>query len=231
MKQISLEEALGDERDYVAEHIWLYQILHRTDYSVSAYIHDEATKTCFEKLNLLRKEFPEQPVTKDCVVKALYVVVGSEWKPYLFVLPELGYNVKMRKNISGGSRRKNRKLSKVGKLTNEVVQSIFKRVGIKNEVLPEDPYIGEDAIPEDMQYGTCTPFISEKEAKNISYFGELEAIFIHDNKDRTRVVDVSVGGKGELAERTSLHLPYFLIFDILRKKYEEKVHLVDFFNY
>lgn len=76
--------------------------------------------------------------------------------------------------------------------------------------------------PVGMEHGTCSPF---------PYEGSMEmeisdlVIVDHPSIDDT-LVDISVGGTGEEAHKTSMHLPYGGIHTILRERFGDRIHLV-----
>lgn len=82
-------------------------------------------------------------------------------------------------------------------------------------------------IPSGMEQGTCTPFITEQ---NIAQ--GLGKIFIHEMPELDReTVDISIGGTGEEAHKTSLHLQYKAIHEILTSKYgRERIIKTDLFS-
>lgn len=105
------------------------------------------------------------------------------------------------------------------KLTEEDVKRFYSQA----EAETEEYYLQLSTwyIPKSMEAGTCTPFISESDMKIIDH------IFVRDIPSLDdQIVDISVGGKGELSHRTSMHLPYSGIYRILRAKYGGKVHKV-----
>ncbi|MDP3640238.1 MAG: hypothetical protein Q8R53_03485 [Nanoarchaeota archaeon] len=102
------------------------------------------------------------------------------------------------------------------------------------EVIPEGyeaVYDKNECIPSGMESGTCTPFVSFAEmysnplerGKINDRYGGIQAVFIHDMPSLDDLlVDISVGGKEEDAHKTSLHLPYKAIYEILAAEYGEK---------
>ena len=60
----------------------------------------------------------------------------------------------------------------------------------------------------------------------------VKAIFIHEDQSLDdKLVDVSIGGKGNNAQKLSVQLPYAGIYKILKMQYPEKVYKADFWNY
>ncbi len=74
--------------------------------------------------------------------------------------------------------------------------------------------------PSGMEKGTCTPFVLED-----SFEKGLERLFIYDIPQLDdQLVDISMGGYGEEAHKTSLHLPYKGIYKILNSKFGDKIN-------
>lgn len=197
----------------------------------------KSTDTCNEKAALLREMRPEEGWKGERVIKAVYGLV--DWDPVLFIMPELRQRIMgQRRTISGGVLRKRRKRLRPGRLDSKVVQDVFAYAGL--EYVDPRPFIGLECIPASMERGTCTPFISETEMKRLNdfHYRPIKGIFIHDkpNLDGNQlnldnlVVDISIGGKGEEAHKTSLHLSYGAIYQILRTQFGEKVHKIPFWN-
>ncbi|HLC98114.1 MAG TPA: hypothetical protein VJC21_05020 [Candidatus Nanoarchaeia archaeon] len=102
------------------------------------------------------------------------------------------------------------------------------------EVIPEGyeaVYDKNECIPSSMESGTCTPFVSFAEiysnplerGKINDNYGGIRAVFIHDEPSLDdKLVDISVGGRGAEAHKTSLHLPYKAIYEILVETYGKK---------
>lgn len=95
----------------------------------------------------------------------------------------------------------------------------------------EAVYDRNECIPSSMESGTCTPFVSFAEmhlnplerGKINDLYGGIRAVFIHDEPSLDeKLVDISVGGRGAEAHKTSLHLPYKAIYKILVAAYGEK---------
>jgi len=83
--------------------------------------------------------------------------------------------------------------------------------------------------PEGMEYGTCTPFVLEGSFDD-DKDKQLRKIFIHDYKRiDEETVDISIGGKGEDAHKTSLHLTYSGIYNILRHKFGDRIEKANLF--
>ncbi|MBS3076934.1 hypothetical protein J4233_01545 [Candidatus Pacearchaeota archaeon] len=72
--------------------------------------------------------------------------------------------------------------------------------------------------PEGMEFGTCTPFVFEDSFAELG--GRLSGVFIHEIPGLdAETVDISIGGFGDVAHRTSVHLPYSGIHKILEYKF------------
>jgi hypothetical protein len=107
------------------------------------------------------------------------------------------------------------------KLTQDLASHVYARLDLPTE----EAYLTVDRmyVPESMEPGTCTPFVPEHEMKLVDY------IFIEDFPELTDiVVDISIGGVGKVARRTSMTLPYRSIFDILKRQFDGKVHKSSF---
>ncbi len=75
--------------------------------------------------------------------------------------------------------------------------------------------------PEGMEPGTCSPFPYESQVGT-----SIRDLLICDvPKLADTTVDVSIGGEGDLAQRTSLHLPYSTISEILHHQFGPRIHL------
>lgn len=80
--------------------------------------------------------------------------------------------------------------------------------------------------PEGMEFGTCTPFVPED-----AFNQGLSRLYIHNFSDiEDQVVDISIGGSGEGAHKTSLHLPYEGIYDILERRFGDRVQKAELFT-
>jgi hypothetical protein len=75
-------------------------------------------------------------------------------------------------------------------------------------------------IPAGMESGTCTPFVDELAMQGVDY------LFIQiDHSLDGKQVDISLGGVGEEAHRTSMLIDSYGIYEILNKKFPGKVFL------
>ena len=73
-----------------------------------------------------------------------------------------------------------------------------------------------------MEVGTCTPFVPEDSMKFVDY------IFIQqEDKLDSLDVDISIGGTDKEAHKLSMHLPYGAIFEILKERFDGKIHKFD----
>ena len=106
------------------------------------------------------------------------------------------------------------------RLTEDDVKRHYQQIGANSEEFYLQ--VNNWYIPKSMEIGTCTPFVSESEMKLIDH------IFIKDVPSLDQqIIDISVGGKGEQARKTSMHLPYSGIYEILKAKYDGKIHKVN----
>jgi prolyl-tRNA editing enzyme YbaK/EbsC (Cys-tRNA(Pro) deacylase) len=77
--------------------------------------------------------------------------------------------------------------------------------------------------PSGMEYGTCSPFPLESSMED-----EITRIIIIDHPSiDDKLVDISVGGSGEEAFKTSMHIPYKAVYDILYSKFGDKIVKID----
>ncbi len=178
-EQIS-EQSLHPQQDYIFE---LASVL---GYEPKVVTHDTATKTCYEKADLLGWD-PEQ------VVKAVYFhkddyVVG-------IITPELGEKIDIKDIIPRAIPSISRK--KAGRFQNSYA-------------------------PEGMAHGTCTPFPYESVMED----GIDKLIIIDHPTIDNKLVDISIGGSDEKAFKTSMHIPYKGIYDILKTKFGDRIEKV-----
>lgn len=91
----------------------------------------------------------------------------------------------------------------------------------------EAVYDKNESIPASMESGTCTPFLCWKEmysnrlerGKINDVYGGVQALFIHDEPSlNDKLVDISVGGRGEEAHKVSLHLVYMTV--VINEEYQ-----------
>jgi len=103
------------------------------------------------------------------------------------------------------------------KVTEELVKTAYQQAGIEGDYFK--PSVSQWYIPPGMEPGTCTPFVPEDSMKFV------DRIFIQEEPGLDSLdVDISVGGTGEEAHQVSLHLPYGAIYDILKNKFDDKIH-------
>ncbi len=81
-----------------------------------------------------------------------------------------------------------------------------------------------DGMPEGMTRGTCTPFPYKSSMEK-----EIDLLIIKNVPELDKQdVDISVGGFEEEAFRTSIHLPYSAIYEILHHKFKDKIKKINF---
>ncbi|MBD3164774.1 hypothetical protein GF323_06250 [Candidatus Woesearchaeota archaeon] len=138
------------------------------------------------------------------VVKAVFFYRGEEM--YGFVFPELG--------------------SKDKPLYLPAKEIIPRVLGISKNQAKK---FNNSYCPEGMEYGTCTPFVLQQ-----SFSAEerrLIRMLVHDRTSLdNKIVDISIGGAGDTAHRTSVHLPYRGIYDILHHTFGDKIRKVELFG-
>ncbi|MDP3966284.1 MAG: hypothetical protein Q8Q04_02010 [archaeon] len=164
-------------------------------------LHDEQTNTCFEKSRILGWD-PQR------VVKSIFLY-DSKGKFYGFVSPELG------ESEDKPLRFNNQTISKI--FSDEVERK--KMMNLSNSVYP----LG-------MEKGTCTPFVPEYYFQDGDGFtGRLERIFVYTSSNiNKKLVDISFGGEGELAQKTSLHLTYEDIYLCLNQAFPGRITQFNF---
>jgi uncharacterized phage-associated protein len=161
--------------------------------------HSHSTSTCKDKLKLLQDKFPKDDWDLGRIVKTLFAAVDDDWVG--FVMPERG---------------------KKFKLSGELAEEVYKKSDLKTVEKEYWLSKGPLYIPKGMEPGTCTPFVPKE-----SMMKTVDHIFICDvPKLEKKVVDISIGGMGQDAHRTSMHLPYGAIFDILKHQFPDKIHKV-----
>lgn len=157
-----------------------------------------------EKLGIEIKAVEHKEATSTCFEKA--GILG--WEPkrivkaiflhdddnlYGFVFPELG---------TPDSR---------SKIRSKKINELFGKPSLANSVLPEG-----------MEYGTCSPFVFEDAFDNEKI--PLKKIYFHKFEDlNKKVVDISIGGFGEKAHKTSLHLKYEDIYNLLANQFGGRI--------
>ena len=172
--------------------------------NVKAVEHSIATSTCFEKKDLLDSSDPSGEWTDDRIVKAVFLYWGKD--VYGFVFPELG------------KRPNSLKMDARAVLPN--------LLGISKS---QSKRFSNGYCLDGMEYGTCTPFVLDTELDGFEMKDRrrVRGMFIHDCSHlEDKIVDISIGGSGSKAHRTSLHLPYQDIYDILNSRFPGKVEKV-----
>jgi len=222
---------------YVSDH------LKRQGIESTVLTYEKVTRTCYEKADLLRAVDPRGDWRDNRIIKAIYALVDDQ--PYLFITPELKPRDGTKKrNISGRSNRYRRILHKYGKLTkpgvidDQLVRRAFQEAGLSAQdysplIRPKHTYqeLQEEWIPKWMEHGTCTPFPKVEDFQTLKDYGGLKRVFINDIPSLDeKMVDVSVGGGGEKAKRTSLQLPYETIYAILKENFPSHVHKLPFWE-
>ena len=186
------EPRLHPEQDYVlkiaAEIGVTPKILH----------HQADTKTCLEKLELLKKENPTEfsDWNLNRIVKALYFSKDSS--PLIGIItPELG-----EKNVDQ--------------------KEVFSRLFWMPKSAAERYWANPKHVPLGMAIGTCTPFpLSSSIGEEISGL-----IFIEHKPIMDKEVNISVGGTDKKSFLTSMHIPYGAIYEILRRQFgEDRIRL------
>ncbi|MBS3113333.1 hypothetical protein J4418_04595 [Candidatus Woesearchaeota archaeon] len=211
------EEKIQAERRYILD------VANTLNIPLRILQHPYATKTCQEKYWLLLKTHPENSWTPKQMVKSVFADIS--WELYLFVFPEI---LEPNKKFKMGNQ-------KTKQLTQESINYLFDRFKIPIRYSLEMSN-GSVCIPNQMEYGTCTPFLSRSEMDpcreiNEIYLG-IKDIFIHEDQSLDdELVDVSIGGKGNEAQKLSVQLPYAGIYKILEMQYPGKVYKADFWNY
>lgn len=139
------------------------------------------------------------------VVKAIFLNVNG--KGYGFVCPELGTeesHLRFDKNLVG----------KILRLSNKQMK-----------------FSSNSCFPTGMEKGTCTPFVLTDSFENYGFGKEVEKIFVYDSdKFNKSLVDISIGGYGEEAHKTSLHLYGKDIYGCLDYEFNGKIEKFDFKN-
>tara|TARA_Y100000310_G_C20586010_1_gene765433 strand:- start:42 stop:593 length:552 start_codon:yes stop_codon:yes gene_type:complete len=103
------------------------------------------------------------------------------------------------------------------RVTEDLVESAYQQAGISGDYFRPD--VSRWYIPPGMEVGTCTPFVPEDGMKFVDY------IFIQqEDKLDSLDVDISIGGIDKEAHKISMHLPYGAIFDILKERFDGKIH-------
>ncbi len=181
---------------------YVAEISEKLGINVKAVRHDIVTNTCFEKLDILDDSW-----SADRIVKAVFF--GTNGNLYGLVFPELGTRENQR-------RIKKTDLGRAVGLTKKQINGFY------NSILPEK-----------MEMGTCTPFVLEDafNREDDGYMIPLKKIIIYEPlRTDNRVIDISIGGYGDEAHKTSLQLPADGMCKIMRSKFGENISFADFFN-
>ncbi|MEK6741692.1 MAG: hypothetical protein AABX68_00715 [Nanoarchaeota archaeon] len=114
----------------------------------------------------------------------------------------------------------------------EVITPEFERNVKPKEIFPyaikisrgaaEKYWINPKRTPKGMVWGTCSPFpFTSSVGKEIS-----DIIFLDHPSINEKLVDISIGGKSKEMFQISMHIPYRAIYNILKKQFGDRVHLV-----
>lgn len=158
---------------------------------IKAFRHDKATDSCYEKLKLLGGDW-----TSDRIVKCVFF--SGQGKLYGLVFPEFGTE-------ENPERFSQKDLGAILGWDKKQISTI------RNSTCPEG-----------MEFGTCTPFVPKEVFEYDGFSMPLEKIFVDDAPWlEDKIVDISIGGYGEEAHKTSVQLPYSGIYKILLEKFRE----------
>ena len=98
---------------------------------------------------------------------------------------------------------------------------IFPRVLGISKTESRKYWVDPKSVPSEMSWGTCTPFPLES-----SFGTEISDLIVIDHPPiRDKLVDISIGGSTKEMFKTSMHLQYGAIYEILRKTFTDRVHL------
>ena len=75
-------------------------------------------------------------------------------------------------------------------------------------------------MPPGMEKGTCTPFPFQATVGNDIH----DIIIVNYPTVNKQLVDISLGGEGEHSHKVSVHLPYWGIYTILKRKFGSRIH-------
>ncbi|GIU68544.1 MAG: hypothetical protein KatS3mg001_394 [Candidatus Pacearchaeota archaeon] len=177
------------------EQDYVFEIAKKKSIDLRIIYHTKPTISCEEKLSLLKEENPEF-LEWDItqIVKALYFCKNDD--PYVGVItPEF------KKLVSP--------------------KDIFPSILGISKGKAERYWINPKKVPRGMCWGTCTPFPLESSILE----KEISDIIFLDYKDlRNKTVNISVGGETKEAFKTSIHIPYISIYEILREKFGSVIH-------
>ena len=159
--------------------------------------HTRPTVSCAEKLELLKEESPAEYYdwTLDRIVKTLYLGENGSGNGKLIgiITPEIG---KIKQH--------------------EILSSIL---GI-SKTQARNYLVSTNRVPRGMSFGTCTPF--PLESNIATERGKIAGFLIVDYKPIwNEDVNISIGGPEKTGLRTSMHLPYWVIPEILKRQFGE----------
>ena len=101
-------------------------------------------------------------------------------------------------------------------------KEIFPKVLKISRGKAERYWVNPKHVPKGMSWGTCSPFpLVSSVGTEIS-----DLIFLNHSTIRDKLVDISVGGSGKEMFETSMHLPYGAIYEILRKQFGDRIHIL-----
>ncbi len=179
------------------EQRYVFEIARELGVELSLIYHKRPTISCEEKLELLKEENSEEFSTWTSDRIVKSLYFHSNSDPYVGVItPEFGRNVKAKDVLS-----KTLKISR-GKA--------------------EKYWVDPNHVPNGMSWGTCTPFpLASSIGTEIS-----DLIFLDYPPIKNKLVNISVGGTDKRSFITSMHLPYGSIYDILKKQFQDRVHIL-----
>ena len=182
------------------EQSYVFEIARELEVTPRILSHTKPTISCAEKLDLLKHESPNEfsTWTLDRIVKALYFS-RKDWPFYAVITPEFGRNIDQRE--------------------------IFPRVLWMPPSSAEKYELSPKHTPPGMTWGTCTPF--PLESNIATERGKIAGFLIVDYKPIwNEEVNISIGGPEKTGLRTSMHLPYWAIPEILKRQFgEDRVRL------
>ena len=162
--------------------------------------HKKSTISCIEKLDMLKNEDPKKfsDWNTSRIIKALYFS-RKDWPFYGVITPEFEKNVDQKE--------------------------IFSRVLWMPPSSAEKYELSPKHTPLGMSWGTCTPFPLSSSVGTER--GKIAGFLIVDYKPiKDLEINISIGGPEKTGLRTSMHLPYWAIPEILKRQFgEERVRL------
>ncbi|MBN1170111.1 hypothetical protein JXA56_03740 [Candidatus Micrarchaeota archaeon] len=75
-------------------------------------------------------------------------------------------------------------------------------------------------LPDDMKGGTCSPFMSEQAAKQVS------GLVFAGKVDPERMMDVSIGGTDDTAQQYSVQMPYGEVVRLVKQQFGSAMKIV-----